>query len=193
MSILKKFLQTYNVYETYNGKPCFLSITKFLQGQARTDLKWVYFDEDNFVVWAYNPQGWVNRAQALEWVLQQYMCLQTRRVITQRPKRPQPVNAETKQPQPQPIQLVHSTTQQSIVHQRQRTWNEPTQQQQNTQPIPKRKVKRTLETEIEREVKPEQKTEPTQMVEKVEEKRPQREPANLKKMEYLKGVFSQLS
>lgn len=190
MSILKNFIRTYDITETFNDKPCFLSITRFLQGQENTDLKGVYFDEDNFVVWAYNPKGWKNRAQALEWVLQQYMRIYT--PIQQQPQQPRVLAQQKPQreyvhPQKAPM------TQEVIIQQRKRTWNDSTgtQTQQQQKAIPKRKIKRTLEMEIEK--KPDPNTETTQKEEKVEVNRPPREPANLEKMAYLKGVFSQLS
>lgn len=168
---MKEFIRKHNISQTNNGKPCYLSIAKFQQGQEKENIPEIFFDEDNLFIWAYNPQGWNSSSEATDFVIQ---SLLTRLPIT----RKVPEN----RPQQAPIRLTRNTertTQQTVQRQRENSWETKTkviQEQGFQSAIPKRKKHRP-------------RPDTTLSMQKQGEQTIEREPANKEVMDYLKKQF----
>ena len=166
-------MRKYNISQSCNRKPCYLSVAKFQQGQEREGLQGVFFDEDNLVIWAYNQNGWNDLSEATDFVIQ---SLLTRLPIARRP-------VPESRPQQTPISLARTsvseqtTTKQSVQRQRENSWQTNPQVEQGVQAtIPKRKK---------RVPRPD----PTMSMQGQSTEKFEREPARKEVMEYLKNCF----
>lgn len=159
---MKDFMRKYNISQSCNRKPCYLSVAKFQQGQEREGLQGVFFDEDNLVIWAYNQNGWNDLSEATDFVIQ---SLLTRLPIARRI------------PENRPQRLARNTaitTRETVQRQREKSWE--TSQQVVQSSIPKRK-KRVPRPEA------------TLSMQRQEEQVCKREPASKELMDYLKHIF----
>ena len=176
---MKDFMRKYNISQSCNGKPCYLSVAKFQQGQEREGLqgvffdedKGVFFDEDNLVIWAYNQSGWNDLSEATDFVIQ---SLLTSLPVARR--------VPESRPQQTPIRLARNsvseqtTTKQSVQRQRENSWQTPQVEQGVQANIPKRKK---------RVPRPD----PTMSMQGQSTAKIEREPARKEVMEYLKNCF----
>lgn len=168
---MKDFMRKYNISQSCNGKPCYLSVAKFQQGQEREGLQGVFFDEDNLVIWAYNQSGWNDLSEATDFVIQ---SLLTSLPVARR--------VPESRPQQTPIRLARNsvseqtTTKQSVQRQRENSWQTPQVEQGVQANIPKRKK---------RVPRPD----PTMSMQGQSTAKIEREPARKEVMEYLKNCF----
>ena len=169
---MKDFMRKYNISQSCNGKPCYLSVAKFQQGQEREGLQGVFFDENNLVIWAYNHSGWNDLSEATDFVIQSLLtCLPVARRVPE------------SRPQQTPIRLARNsvseqtTTKQSVQRQRENSWQAKPQVEHGVQAnIPKRKK---------RVPRPD----PTMSMQGQSTAKIEREPARKEVMEYLKNCF----